>query len=71
MFERGDATMVLSTLTMVELRSAPAAVRAFVEGVPNAHRESIEMTAEAATRAERYVDAGAIGDANRIDAQHT
>lgn len=69
-FERGDATMVLSSLTRVELLAAPGPVRAIVEGIPNAHREHVEMTPEAAELADRYVDAGAIGHANRIDAQH-
>ncbi len=69
-FERGDATIVLSSLTQAELLSAPTPVQAVVAGIPNPHREYIEMTSEAAELADRYIDAGAIGRANRIDAQH-
>ena len=69
-FERGEATMVLSELTALELLSAPAAVRAVAGRIPDAHREHVAMTAEAALLADRYVEAGAIGDANRIDARH-
>ena len=69
-FERGEAIMVLSDLTALELLAAPVAVQAVAERIPDAHREHIEMTAEAAALADRYVEAGAIGVANRIDAQH-
>ena len=69
-FKRGEATMVLSSLTSLELLSAPADVRAVVEEVPKAHREYVEMTAEAAMLAEHYMDSRVIGPANRVDAQH-
>ena len=69
-FERGEATMVLSSLTSVELLAAPAAVRAIVDEIPAGHREYVEMTAEVAALAERYIDARAIGSVNRIDARH-
>ena len=70
MFKRGDATMVVSNLTSLELLSAPPAVQKIVEDVPEAYREHVEMTAEAAALAIRYVDAGVVGAASRIDAQH-
>lgn len=69
-FKRGGATMVVSNLTSLELLSAPPAVQEVVESVPEAHREYVEMTAEAAALAMQYVDAGVVGAANRIDAQH-
>ncbi len=69
-FKRGEATIVLSSLTSLELLSAPAAVRAVLKKVPETHREHVELTEEAAALAHRYVDSGVIGTANRIDAQH-
>ena len=69
-FKRGEATIVLSSLTSLELLSAPAAVRAVLEEVPETHREYVELTEEAAALAHRYVDSGVIGTTNRIDAQH-
>ena len=58
--ERGDATIVLSSLTQVELVSAPAPVQTLVAGIPNAHREYVEMASETAHLADRYINAGAI-----------
>ncbi len=69
-FKRGEATIVLSSLTSLELRSAPAAVRAVIEEVPEAHREYVELTDEAAALADCYIDSRVISTANRVDAQH-
>ena len=69
-FERGEAIMVLSDLTALELLAAPAAVRAVAERVPDVHREHVGMTSEAVALADRYIAAGAVGMANRIDARH-
>ena len=70
MFKTGEAILVLSDLTLLELQEAPASVRAVLAEVPEAHREYIELTEEAAVLAQRYIDAGVIGAAKRIDAQH-
>lgn len=69
-FRQGEATMVYSSLTLLELAPAPAAVHAVLDRVPEANREYVEMTEEAVALAGRYIDAGAIGPANRADAQH-
>jgi hypothetical protein len=70
MFKTGEAILVLSDLTLLELQGAPASVRAVLEEVPEAHREYVELTEEAALLAQRYIDAGVIGAAKRVDAQH-
>jgi hypothetical protein len=70
MFKMGEAILVLSDLTLLELQEAPASVRAVLAEVPEAHREYVELTEEAAVLAQRYIDAGVIGAAKRIDAQH-
>src|SRR5438128_12064396 len=71
MFKTGEAILVLSDLTLVELQEAPADVRAVLEEVPEAHREDVALTEEAAILAQRYIDAGVIGAAKRVDAQQT
>lgn len=70
MFSKGEAILVLSDLTLVELQEAPPDVQAVLDGVPEAHRESVELTEEATVLARRYIDAGIIGAAKRVDAQH-
>ena len=70
MFKLGEATLVLSDLTLLELQNAPADVRAVLEEVPAEHREYVELTEEAAILAQRYIDAGVIVATKRVDAQH-
>ena len=69
-FKHGEATIVLSSLTSLELQSAPAAVRAVLEDVSEVHREYVELTEEAAELAHSYIDSGVIGSVNRVDAEH-
>jgi len=70
MFRIGDAMLVLSDLTLLELEEAPAGVRAVLEHIPEAHKEYLEFTEEARALAQHYIDAGIIGAANLVDAQH-
>ena len=69
-FRRSEATLVISSLTLLELASAPAAVQAALSRVPEADREYVELTEDAVVLANLYIDAGAIGAKNRADAQH-
>ena len=69
-FRRSEATLVISSLTLLELASAPAAVQAALSRVPEADREYVELTEDAVVLADLYIDAGAIGAKNRADAQH-
>ena len=69
-FRRSEATLVISSLTLLELASAPAAVQAALSRVPEADREYVELTEDAVVLANLYIDAGAIGVKNRADAQH-
>jgi hypothetical protein len=57
-------------LTLLELQNAPANARAILEEIPAEHREYVELTEEAAILAQRYIDAGVIVAAKRVDAQH-
>ena len=69
-FRRSEATLVISSLTLLELASAPAAVQAALSRVPEADREYVELTEDAVVLANLSIDAGAIGAKNRADAQH-
>lgn len=69
-FEQGDATIVLSDLTLLELENAPGAVRAVLDRVPGPHLEYVEFTEEAAELAEEYIAGRVIGASMRLDAQH-
>ncbi len=46
-FRHGEATLVISNLTELELLSAPSGVQATLAQVPEVHRERVEMTEEA------------------------
>lgn len=70
MFKSGEAAIVVSDLTLLELETAPAEVLAVFEGIPKEHREYVELTEEAGELAQRYIAAGVIGEAKRVDAQH-
>jgi len=69
-FHSGDAIIVVSDLTLLELQEAPEHVRGVLDNLPDAFLEEVRFTAEAAELAERYVDAGVVGEANRADARH-
>ena len=69
-FKRDEAMLVLSSLTVLELQTAPAAVRSVLEEVPETCREYIDVTEETNTLAQCYIDSGVIGVANQVDAQH-
>lgn len=69
-FKTGDAILVVSDLTLLELQAAPYRVRAALEKIPSTHREDVELTEEAATLAERYIAAGVVVETKRVDAQH-
>lgn len=69
-FEKGEATIVVSDLTRLELERAPAAVRAVLDRVPPGFLEDVEFTSEAEELAEQYIAGGVIGASMRLDAQH-
>jgi len=69
-FVRGDAVLVLSSLTLQELADAPDAVRQRVSAVPEAHIETLQLDAESRELAEAYVAAGVLAAKKLADAQH-
>jgi predicted nucleic acid-binding protein len=66
-FQRGEARMVLSDLTLRELEPAPEVVRDLVDVFPH---ELIKTSIESEELATRYIEAGAVGEASRTDAEH-
>ncbi|MGE0822348.1 MAG: PIN domain protein [Candidatus Binatia bacterium] len=70
MFKTGEAIIVVSDLTLLELQDAPPRVRTALDEIPLAHREDVELTEEAAMLAERYIVAGVVVATKRVDAQH-
>ena len=69
-FKLGEAVTTLFELTLLELVDAPEKVRDVLNGIPEAHREYLDLTTEAKELAERYLNEGVIGPGKRIDAQH-
>lgn len=69
-FVRGERVLVLSGLTVQELVTAPAAVRARLTTVPEAHIETLQLDAEARDLAEAYIGAGVLTVRMLADAQH-
>jgi len=69
-FEAGEAILVLSDLTLIELKQAPAAVQRVLDRVPDLHRESVTLTEQATALAEQYINAGVVTPSQLVDAQH-
>jgi hypothetical protein len=70
LFDTGGATLVVSDLTLLELRKAPSQVQQVLERVPRQHREDVALTDEAMALARRYVEAGVVTPSKLVDAQH-
>jgi hypothetical protein len=68
-FLRGEARMVLSTLTATELLKAPKRVRDFIGDFPS-EKEIVEESDESRELANHYIVSGAVGEASRSDAEH-
>ena len=69
-FRAGEAIIIVSDLTLLELQGAPENVRAVLEGVPDEYVEEVIFSAEAVELSERYISSGVVGAASRADARH-
>ena len=69
-FVRGERVLVLSSLTLQELATAPAEVRSRLATVPEEHVELVQLDAEARELAEDYIEAAVLTANMRADAQH-
>ena len=69
-FIRGERLLVLSSLTVQELATAPPSVRSRLATVPEELVEMLQLDAEARELAEGYIAAGVLSPRMRADAQH-
>ncbi len=69
-FRRGDATLVISEVTLRELETAPPRVRDVAIQVTEAHLETLAESPEAYHLADAYIASGAIGPIHYSDALH-
>jgi len=69
-FKTGEAIIVVSDLTLLELELAPAEVKGILENIPDGNKECIELQEEARELARRYIAEGVIGPGKIVDAQH-
>src|SRR5512147_151094 len=69
-FKTGEAIIVVSDLTLLELELAPAEVKGVLENIPDGNKECIELQEEARELARLYIAAGVIGPGKIVDAQH-
>lgn len=70
MFGNGKAIIVLSDLTLLELKEAPEKVRALLSNISEDDKEYVELTEEANVLALQYIDSGVVESRKKIDAQH-
>jgi len=68
--ERGEIKIVVSDLFVAELSRAPENVRNLLENCSVEHIESVELTEDAATLADRYISEGVVGKTSLADCQH-
>ena len=70
MFERGEARLVLSTITIEELATAPTHVRELPDTLPPQHIEKIGRPPEAAALAALYLQESVMRPSMAVDALH-
>lgn len=70
MFERSEASLVLSALTIDELVNAPSRVRTLPDTLPPQHIERVGPFAEAPPLAKLYMQEGAMRPSMYVDALH-
>jgi len=69
-FAAGQATMLLSVLTLEELAQAPRGVRDVLDEVEEEHIETLPLTDATVELADAYLDAAVVGPSMRSDAEH-
>ena len=67
---RDEVVLVVSDLTMDELRDAPPEVRDFVDASILPRAERVSLTAEALELADQYVQRGVVSPSRLADARH-
>ena len=67
---RDEVVLVVSDLTVDELRDAPAEVHEVMDASILPHAERVLVTAEALELADKYVESGVVTRSRRADARH-
>lgn len=67
---QGRFTVVISDLTLEELQPAPEEVRQVLAELPTEHVEQVELSEDAESLSQAYLDAGIVGTASSKDAAH-
>lgn len=69
-FRAGAELLLVSDLTRLELRSAPAHVQELLDSLPSESVEAVEVDAAARNLADIYVASGVVSASMLADAQH-
>lgn len=69
-FRAGAELLLVSDLTRLELRSAPAQVQELLDSLPSESVEAVEVDEAARSLADLYVTSGVVGSSMLADAQH-
>jgi len=69
-FKRREMIVVISELTMLELKDAPQQVQNILNEIPKESMEYVELTEEAMDLAQKYISEGVIGEGKLVDAEH-
>jgi hypothetical protein len=67
---KGEIIIVVSDLLEAELLRAPDQVRNFLKAIPANFIERIRLSEEAASLADKYINAKVVGKTSRADCQH-
>jgi predicted nucleic acid-binding protein len=66
----GEAVIVVSDLTLLELELAPMKLKEILREIPNNDKEYVEFQEEARELAKFYIAEGIVGSSSLVDAQH-
>lgn len=69
-FKVGEAIIVISDLTLLELELAPVKVKEILKEIPDNNKEYVEFREEARELARLYIAEGIVGSSSLVDAQH-
>ena len=68
--KKGEIIIIVSDLLEAELLRAPNQVRQFLQTIPEAYIERLQLSEEAANLADKYIGAKVVGKTSRADCQH-
>jgi len=69
-FIRGEKIVVVSNITLKELKRAPQKVQSKLKGIPEENIEYVALTEEAEELAKTYLNSGVISSKYLLDAEH-